>query len=37
MSQLDEAILDALTHVTFPNGFAHIDDARRCQSLFSIK
>ncbi len=27
MSQLDEAILDALTHVTFPKGFAQAEPA----------
>ena len=31
MSQLDEAILDALTHVTFPKGFAQAEPAMGCQ------
>ncbi len=27
MSQLDDTILDALTHVTFPKGFAQAEPA----------
>lgn len=34
MSQLDDTILDALTHVTFPKGFAQAEPhgchGRRC-------
>ena len=29
MSQLDDTILDALTHVTFPKGFAQQDYVRQ--------
>lgn len=30
MSQLDDTILDALTHVTFPKGFAQAEPRMGC-------